>query len=122
MNRGLGKIVVLYILYGLRSRNLACVQVLYKQSSLRIGPQGAVVEVARADGIYFNICGNQLQRKALGQTNAAELTACVSAVVLGAYQTGLRINLDNIEPLLRIASCCAFMMADAYLAALKYPI
>ena len=95
MNRGLGQVIILYVLYGLRSRNLTCVQVLYEESSFRVGPQGAVIEVARADGIYFNVGGYQLQGKALGQADAAELTACVSA------------------------SCCAFIIAEAYLAALK---
>ena len=58
-------------------------------------PQGTVVEVAGADGIDLNLPCYQLQCKALGKTDSAELAARIGAVVLGTLQTGFGVNLKD---------------------------
>ena len=98
MNRGLGQVVILYILHCLRSRHLSRVQILHEKTFLRVRPEGAVIEVARADRIYLDIGTYQLQRKALGQSDAAELSARISAVISGAFQSGFGIDLNNVKP------------------------
>ena len=49
VHRHLIEVELLHILYCLSSRDLACCEVLYEESVLRIAPERSVVEVARAD-------------------------------------------------------------------------
>ena len=63
---------------------------------LRVRPQRAVEEIARADCVDLDAVLDQLQRERLRQADAAELAAGVRPVAVRARQPRLGIDLDDV--------------------------
>ena len=96
----LGLVELLDVGDGLGAGNLPGVQVLDEEAAVRVGPEGAVVEVSGADRVDLDAVGDHLEGEGLDQADAAELRARVGGVLVRADQAGLGVDLDDVgEPL-----------------------
>ena len=64
-------------------------EILDEQAANGVAPQRTVEEVSGADGVDFDLIGNQFQREALDETDTAEFTSCISTVVFGTGKSDL---------------------------------
>ena len=93
VHRDLRLIIPAHVRDGLRAGDLARLEILHEQTAHRVGPQRSIEEVARADGVDLDVVRAQLERERLRQADAAEFGARVGKILVGAFQTGLGVQM-----------------------------